>query len=371
MNFQAGGKSGVLFRTRKQSVVAVRLLLVAAVVVSFRQELLASGLPVLVLALLGVSNAVWWFVRRDIFETRRSYIIMLLLDVGLIGLLSSLAGGSNPEFAAAYLFIVLAAVLCGRLWLAVVFSVVACAAFAALYAYTRGPEVLLGDLLPTRLALLLVTGVFAGLIAEATETERRIAIWCNPTTSLPGYHLIRAELERRIESGGSFSVCYIDNDDFKAYNDHYGYARGDALIKATGKVISEAVREAGNADDFVGHVGGDDFIVVTTPGVVDTLIKKVKDNFARTVRGYYDTDALEQGFIKSHDRDGVTATFPVMSLSVAVISNERRNITNPDQIAGTAAELKKKAKSHKSRIYVTGDTTTMRAQQDSDIEEEA
>ena len=229
-----------------------------------------------------------------------------------------------------------------------------------LHAFAEGTGSLLTQAFFLRLVLLLVAALLAGYITEAMEAERWIAIQCNPTSGLPGYTLIRTELERRIGSGGRFAVCYIDNDNFKAYNDHYGYARGDALIKATSVVIVDSVRRAGNRDDFTGHIGGDDFLVITTPERVDALVNEVKQEFATTVLRFYDAASLERGFIKSHDRKGITAIFPVMTLSIAVVSNVKREIRSPDQIAEIAAKLKKRAKSEKSRVYITGDTNILR-----------
>jgi diguanylate cyclase (GGDEF)-like protein len=361
MNFDAGGKSGALIRTRKQAVMAVRLLILVILALTLiyhaPEEGAMSSRLLLMLGLFAASNVVFWFVERQRFESRRSYSLILLFDVGMVSLVAAFLGERNPEFFIVFLLTVLAAALSHRVSLAVLVSVAASVVFVVLQSSGTGSQTLLTQAFFLRLNLLFVTALLAGYITEAMDAERRIAMQCNPTTGLPGYSLIRAELERRISSGGKFAVCYIDNDNFKAYNDHYGYARGDDLIKATGAVIVNSVRKVGNRNDFIGHVGGDDFLVVTTPDRVDALVNQVSEKFSGTVLNFYDTAALERGFIKSHDRKGVTAIFPVMTLSIAVISNEKRKIESSDQIARIAAKLKKRAKSHKSRRYVTGDTT--------------
>lgn len=316
--------------------------------------------PVVVLLLaLAASNAVVWLVRREWFEKKWLYGAALLVDVGAVGALAAILELWDAPFFAVLVLVVLGAVLSRRAWAGALVAAGAVVVLAALHLQVSAAEELADRGFLLNLSLLFGVGLLAGYAAQAMEAGRFLAILCNPTTGLPGYSLIRTELEGRIGSGRKFAVCYIDNDNFKAYNDHYGYAKGDGLIKATARVIVGCVRKHGGPEDFVGHVGGDDFLAITTPDRVDELAKEINREFKRTVRGFYDTAALEKGFIKSHDRSGITATFPVMTLSIAVVSNERRNITSPDQIAEIAAQLKKRAKSEKSRQYVTGDTAIL------------
>ncbi len=371
MNFQTGGESGAFIRTRKQAVMGVRLLMLVVLLLVLRYDSAGEGVSYELLVLFGIfaaSNVVFWFVQRERFESRRSYSLILLFDVGMVSLLAAFLGSRNPEFFAVYFLTVLACAFSNRVSVAALLALGACVVLAVLHSYAQGAQSLLTQAFFLRLTLLFVTALLAGYIAEAMDAERQIAIHLNPTTGLPGYSLIRTELERRISAGEKFAVCYIDNDNFKAYNDHYGYARGDRLIKATGEVIDGAVRKMGNASDFIGHVGGDDFLIVTTPDTVDALATEINRAFARTVRGFYDEVALEKGFIKSHDRKGITAIFPVMGLSIAVVSNVNREISDPDQIAELATHLKRKAKSHKSRVYITGDTTIQRTRAEIDAE---
>lgn len=363
MNFQPGGEGGALIRTRRHAVMAVRLLVLVVLALTFYYQTLwrdASIQLLLVLGLLGASNVAYWFVGRGRFESARSYSVILIFDAACVSLLVALLGSRNPTFFVAYFLTVLVAAFSRRVLAAVIVSLVAVVIFGVFHAYAEGAHALLTQVFSLQVILLFVTALLAGYMAEAMEMDRLIAVQSNPTTGLPGYSLIRSELERRIASGEKFAVCYIDNDNFKAYNDHYGYARGDSLIKTTGDTIVGSVRMVGNPDDFVGHVGGDDFLVVTTPDKVEKLCGHINLLFQAAVCDYYDTIALRKGYIKEHDRKGVTAIFPVMSLSMAVISNENRDLRDSDQIAEIAARLKKKAKSEKDRIYVTGDTTAIR-----------
>ncbi len=338
---------------------ALRLLVLVAAGLAAWNHGVAGGPAVILLAALAASNAAVWLVRRERFEGKMLYAAALLADVGVVSVLAAVLGLWDARIFGAFAPVVLAAVLSRRAWAGALIAGGAVAVLVMLRVHAAVPETLAERGFLLNLSMLFAMGVLAGYAAQAMEAGRFTAIQCNPTTGLPGYSLIRTELKHRIASGRKFAVCYIDNDNFKAYNDHYGYAKGDGLIKATGRVIVECVSRYGGPGDFIGHVGGDDFLAITTPDKVDRLAGEINREFKRTVRGFYDTAALEKGFIKSHDRSGITATFPVMTLSIAVVSNERRNITSPDQIAQIAAQLKKRAKSEKSRQYVTGDTAVL------------
>lgn len=316
---------------------------------------LAIQLNVIITAFI-ISNFILLIIHKDKLENRRSYNLVLFLDISLVCLLSALLGKYYPVFFILYLITVLAATFSNSVSVGVAIAVFASLTLGVIGSITEGPNILFTQTFLLRASLLVSSSIMVGYMSEAMEADRKIAIQSNPTTGLPGYTLIRVELEHRIKSGKPFAVCYIDNDNFKAYNDYYGFARGDRLIKATSDVIIDSVREICKSEAFIGHVGGDDFIVITNPDNVDTLAVKINISFSKKVREFYDQPDLDRGYIKTHDRKGVTDIFPVMALSIAVVSNVSRNIKNPDQIAEIAAILKKKAKTHKSRVYVSGDT---------------
>ena len=110
----------------------------------------------------------------------------------------------------------------------------------------------------------------------------------NPLTRLPGNLALEREIKKRLDTGDVFSVCYCDLDNFKAYNDKYGYEAGDKVIFHTAQILMNTVRELSDSDDFVGHIGGDDFVVVTTPERDTTIVKAIAKQFDETIVKFYD-----------------------------------------------------------------------------------
>jgi diguanylate cyclase (GGDEF)-like protein len=174
----------------------------------------------------------------------------------------------------------------------------------------------------------------------------------NPLTKLPGNIVIRDEVERRIGLQMKFTVIYCDLDNFKAFNDKYGIAKGDEAIKLSADIFKEAIKAQGNPDDFIGHEGGDDFILVSTPdkaqGITDTIISE----FDKRIRQLYNEEDLQKNCLTAHARDGSFIRFPIMSISLSGVSNERRNITSYGEVTNIAAEVKTKAKSIGRSVFV-------------------
>ncbi|MCM8795274.1 MAG: diguanylate cyclase [Candidatus Omnitrophica bacterium] len=174
----------------------------------------------------------------------------------------------------------------------------------------------------------------------------------NPLTKLPGNIVIREEVEKRIKENRQFVVIYCDLDNFKAFNDKYGIAKGDEVIKLTADIFKEAVKAMGNPDDFVGHEGGDDFILLTTPDKVEGITDYIIKEFDKHVRNLYNPEDLSQGYIISTARDGTIKKFPIMTISLAGVTNAHRTITSYTQVTNIAAEVKKKAKSIEGSVFV-------------------
>lgn len=174
----------------------------------------------------------------------------------------------------------------------------------------------------------------------------------SPLTGLPGNRAIEEAIDARIRGGLKFAVCYIDLDDFKAYNDRYGFYAGSEVIKLTTQVILEAVDKYGAEDDFVGHIGGDDFIVVTEMSRAPLLAQEVIRLFGDRIPAHYDPEDRELGYIISTDRSGSENRFPIMTISIAVVHNTYRVIDHPGKVAQIAAELKKYAKAKDGSICV-------------------
>jgi diguanylate cyclase (GGDEF)-like protein len=174
----------------------------------------------------------------------------------------------------------------------------------------------------------------------------------NPLTRLPGNVAILNELSSRIESKKTYAVCYVDLDKFKAYNDKYGFEHGDTVIRETARILLGAAKEYGNPLDFVGHIGGDDFVVVTTPEASNKICEKIIHDFDKISPSFYNQEDRKNGFIVGKDRRGETQRIPLLSVSIGVVSNETRDITHVAQIGEIGAELKKIAKSIEKSNYV-------------------
>jgi PleD family two-component response regulator len=164
-----------------------------------------------------------------------------------------------------------------------------------------------------------------------------------PLTRLPGNIAIEHEVRRRFEAREPWAVIYADLDNFKAFNDHYGFVRGDDAIRLVSSTMSDTIKRIGIESDFLGHIGGDDFIIVTTPQRAENLARTVADTFDRDVPPLYDPADRKNGWIAAKDRRGNNVRFPLMSLSLAIVTQSPR-ITSYQSIGEVAAELKSFAK---------------------------
>jgi diguanylate cyclase (GGDEF)-like protein len=166
----------------------------------------------------------------------------------------------------------------------------------------------------------------------------------SPLTRLPGGIAIENVLKKRIESKQPLAFCVIDLDNFKAFNDHYGYAKGSEVIKKAAKIIVAVVKEKGTSYDFVGHVGGDDYVVITIPDKMREIAGEIISLFDQRIPEFYDPLERQQGYILGKTRQGIEMRFPIMSISIAIVTNDDRKLTNTLQVSEIAAELKDYAK---------------------------
>jgi diguanylate cyclase (GGDEF)-like protein len=194
----------------------------------------------------------------------------------------------------------------------------------------------------------------AELVARVRAKIRRVETdsSLSPLTRLPGNLAIETELRKRMASGGPFAILYLDLDSFKAFNDVYGFTHGDEAIKLVAGAAVDVVRRRGTESDFVGHIGGDDFIVATSPDRAEEIAQNVIDVFDADIRRLYSPKDLRQGYIETRDRRGTLNRSPIMSLSIAIVSNEHRPFDNYNQIGEAAAELKRYAKSVSGSVFV-------------------
>lgn len=192
------------------------------------------------------------------------------------------------------------------------------------------------------------------LLARVKMLIRRTArdLDANPLTKLPGNVSILNEIQKRISSKELFSACYIDLDKFKAFNDKYGFEKGDEVIKNTARIIISSVQEKGAPQDFIGHIGGDDFVVITYPDKVDELCKSIISKFDTMVPRLYNEEDKEKGFIMAKDRHGNITKIPILTISISVVTNVEKSLTHVAEISEIAAELKEYAKSLPGSNYV-------------------
>lgn len=189
-------------------------------------------------------------------------------------------------------------------------------------------------------------------MGKRLRTLEEMYLDASPLTRLPGGIAIENVLKKRLEVRQPIAFCVLDLDNFKAFNDRYGYANGSEVIKETAKIIETALREKGSPDDFVGHVGGDDFVVITTPVKMRDISSEIIRLFDARIPTFYEPADRKLGFIQGKSRQGVDTQFPIMTMSIAIVTNERRRLSNPLEVSEIAAELKDYAKTIPGSVFV-------------------
>jgi diguanylate cyclase (GGDEF)-like protein len=192
------------------------------------------------------------------------------------------------------------------------------------------------------------------LVARINMVLRRTSreLDANPLTKLPGNVSILDELQSRIDKGAPFAVGYADLDKFKAYNDTYGFEHGDDIIKETARIIIRAVKTKGSPEDFIGHIGGDDFVFISSPERSDGICKKIIQDFETEAPKFYNKQDANRGYILAKDRKGIEQKIPLLSISIGVVTNEFRKISHVAEIGEIGAELKEHAKRLERSNYI-------------------
>jgi diguanylate cyclase (GGDEF)-like protein len=173
----------------------------------------------------------------------------------------------------------------------------------------------------------------------------------SPLTGLPGNISINAEIKRRIALDKPFAMLQIDIDFFKAYNDHYGYARGDQAIQTLARILVDSAQHHGG-DNFVGHIGGDDFVILGTPESAEALGQEIIDTFNSTIGSLYDAEDRERGYVEVPNRRKVVERFPLMSVTLALVNTERTPVSHLAQLVDIAMELKAHGKGIPGSVLV-------------------
>ena len=174
----------------------------------------------------------------------------------------------------------------------------------------------------------------------------------SPLTGLPGNHSINDEIRRRLASGERFALLQIDIDHFKAFTDYYGYARGDQAIQMLSRILTESVQRFCGTDSFVGHIGGDDFLVLTSPDKAEELGEQILEWFNTSSRELYDQEDRERGHVEVLSRRHTIERFPLMSLTIALVSTDRVPVTHLAELIDIAQELKAHGKGISGSVLV-------------------
>ncbi|HEU0014615.1 MAG TPA: GGDEF domain-containing protein [Longimicrobium sp.] len=181
------------------------------------------------------------------------------------------------------------------------------------------------------------------------RAERDVSV--HPTTLLPGTVQIERDIAERLRSGEKFAVCYADLDHFKEFNDRYGYNNGDRVILILSRVLRDVVR-AFSPTAFVGHIGGDDFIFNAPLTDFRQCCEEVIGVFSELIPLQYSEEDRERGFFTGKDRRGEVYEVPLMTLSIGVVTNERRDFVHTAQISELATEMKAYAKTFSGSVFV-------------------
>ncbi len=182
------------------------------------------------------------------------------------------------------------------------------------------------------------------LLNNITQLQVLCAHNSNPLTGLPGNLVIEEHLRRLLLKEAEFAVLYLDLNNFKAYNDKYGFERGDKVLLMTAEILSRSLAHEGMGEDFLGHIGGDDFIIITSPDRAERIANSIIEIFDREILAAFSEEDREKGYIQVKNRQGKTEKFPVTSISIAGVTNKYREFRNYWEIPEVAAELKKLAK---------------------------
>ena len=176
-------------------------------------------------------------------------------------------------------------------------------------------------------------------------------VYVHPSTRLPGTIDIEAEITRRLHQNAPFAVCYADLDHFKEFNDRYSYYDGDRVIRILAKILHDVVKGVCAEQGFVGHIGGDDFIFIVPASVVNETCSEIVSIFDALVPYQYSEQDRRAGYFFGKDRRGQLHRVPLMTVSIGVVSNERRQFANAAQVSELATEMKSYAKTLTGSVY--------------------
>jgi len=182
------------------------------------------------------------------------------------------------------------------------------------------------------------------------RTERNVAV--HPSTRLPGTTEIERAIRGRLDDDSLFAVCYVDLDHFKEFNDRYSYYDGDRVILIVSRILRDVVKGLCPIEGFVGHIGGDDFIIVLPLERVQEVCSEIISVFDALVRYQYNEQDRSAGYYFGKDRRGHLHRVPLMTLSIGIVTNEHRHFSHPAEVSETATEMKTYAKTLPGSVFV-------------------
>lgn len=192
---------------------------------------------------------------------------------------------------------------------------------------------------------------FMRMAVRLKELEQ-LSLDASPLTRLPGNIAIERSINRRLRDNMSFAMCYLDLDNFKSYNDRYGYIMASEVLKKTGEIIHDAVKRLSDPDAFVGHIGGDDFVVVIDARFAKNACQSIIADFDAMVPAWYSEEDRAAGAIQGIDRYGVPRIFPLLSMSIAALTCQPGCYATAAEIATAAAKVKDRVKESSGSNYI-------------------
>jgi EAL domain-containing protein (putative c-di-GMP-specific phosphodiesterase class I)/GGDEF domain-containing protein len=188
------------------------------------------------------------------------------------------------------------------------------------------------------------------LLECTTKIDMFKAKHSNPLSGLPGNYVIETRLKEVVENREDCHIIYFDLDNFKAYNDKFGFENGDKILKTLAKLLEDNI--CTDENNFLGHVGGDDFVAITYCNMINQVCDAIISEFSNRIRNFYPAEDYEKGYILSKNRNGQEEVFPIMTLSIAAVYNHNHKFKNEDHLSEFLSELKKTCKAESVSNYM-------------------
>lgn len=192
------------------------------------------------------------------------------------------------------------------------------------------------------------------LLQKTTEIQLEYAKYASPLTGLPGNIMIEQKLQQVLASNNKYSVLYFDLDNFKSYNDIYGFDQGDRIILMTAELIKESLQAFHFTNGFLGHIGGDDFVAVVESHRINKFSDYIIQNFNERILSYYSQNDISKGYITAQNRHGAYENYPIMSISIAIVTNKKNHFETSSQLVEYASQIKKQCKACFISNYIVG-----------------